>query len=56
MSDKTDIRAPLEGGRSGVEMVASPGAVPIGDGYVRPTDAPGFGLEVTREWLERAAV
>ncbi|MBI2942382.1 MAG: L-rhamnonate dehydratase [Chloroflexi bacterium] len=38
------------------EMVALPGTVPIQDGFVRPTDAPGFGIEVTREWLERAAV
>ena len=38
------------------EMVALPGTVPIKDGFVRPTDAPGFGIEVTKEWLERAAV
>lgn len=38
------------------EMVALPGTVPIKDGYVRPTDAPGFGIEVTKEWLERVAV
>jgi L-rhamnonate dehydratase len=38
------------------EMVALPGTVPIRGGCVRPTDAPGFGIEVTKEWLERAAV
>jgi L-rhamnonate dehydratase len=38
------------------EMVTLPGTVPIKDGYVAPTDAPGFGLEVTLDWLERAAV
>jgi len=38
------------------EMVVLPGTVPIRDGYVRPTDAPGFGLEITREWLEQVAV
>ena len=37
------------------EMVALPGAVPIQDGNVWPTDAPGFGIEVTKQWLERAA-
>lgn len=38
------------------EMVTLPGTVPIKDGFVTPTDAPGFGLEVTLDWLERAAV
>lgn len=38
------------------EMVVLPGTIPIRDGYVRPSDAPGFGLEVTKEWLEQAAV
>jgi L-rhamnonate dehydratase len=38
------------------EMVTLPGTVPIKDGYVAPTDAPGFGIEVTLDWLERAAV
>jgi L-rhamnonate dehydratase len=38
------------------EMVLLPGTVPIKNGFVRPTDAPGFGLEVTRDWLESAAV
>jgi len=34
----------------------NPKTVPIQDGYVRPTDAPRFGIGVTKEWLERAAV
>ena len=38
------------------EMVALPGTVAIKDGFVRPTDAPGFGIEVTQDWLERMAV
>ena len=38
------------------EMVTVPGTAPIRNGRVRPTDAPGFGLEVTREWLEGRAV
>ena len=38
------------------ELVALPGTVPIKDGYVKPTDAPGFGIEVTKDWLERVAV
>ena len=38
------------------EMVVLPGTVPIRDGHVKPTDAPGFGLEITREWLEQVAV
>jgi L-rhamnonate dehydratase len=38
------------------EMVALPGTVPIKDGHVRPTDAPGFGIEVTKDWLEAVAV
>jgi L-rhamnonate dehydratase len=37
------------------EMVRLPGTAVIRDGYLVPSDAPGFGLEVTREWLERAA-
>ncbi len=38
------------------EMVTLPGTAPIKDGFLVPSDAPGFGLEVTHEWLERAAV
>jgi len=37
------------------EMVALPGTAVIKDGYLVPSDAPGFGLEVTMEWLESAA-
>lgn len=38
------------------EMVVLPGTVPVRDGYVRPSDAPGFGVEVTTEWLEAHTV
>jgi L-rhamnonate dehydratase len=38
------------------EMVTLPGTVPIKDGCVKPTDAPGFGIEVTQDWLEHVAV
>jgi L-rhamnonate dehydratase len=38
------------------EMVALPGTVPIRNGRVRPSDAPGFGFEITREWLEGRAI
>jgi len=37
------------------EMTRLPGTPAIENGYVRPSDAPGFGLEITREWLELAA-
>jgi L-rhamnonate dehydratase len=38
------------------ELVSLPGTVPIRNGRVRPTDAPGFGIEATKEWLESRAV
>ncbi|MFN8637197.1 MAG: enolase C-terminal domain-like protein [Chloroflexota bacterium] len=38
------------------ETIALPGTVAIKNGRVRPTDAPGFGLEITREWLEAHSV
>jgi len=38
------------------ETIALPGTVAIKNGRVRPTDAPGFGLEITKEWLEAHAV
>ena len=38
------------------ELVALPGTPAIEDGYVKPSDAPGFGLEVTLDWLEERAV
>ena len=34
------------------EMVLLPGTPVIQDGYVVPSDAPGFGLEITEEWLD----
>ncbi len=38
------------------EMVVLPGTPVIKDGYLVPSDAPGFGLEITRDWIEvRAA-
>jgi len=37
------------------EMTVLPGTVPIRHGRVRPTDAPGLGLEITRDWLETKA-
>ncbi|MFN8524627.1 MAG: enolase C-terminal domain-like protein [Chloroflexota bacterium] len=38
------------------ELISLPGTVAIKNGRVRPTDAPGFGIEVTREWLESRSV
>lgn len=38
------------------EMTLLPGTPVIRDGYVRPSDAPGFGLEITQEWLEQVTV
>jgi L-rhamnonate dehydratase len=38
------------------EMVVLPGTPVIKEGYLVPSDAPGFGLEVTKEWLESVAV
>ena len=37
------------------EMVRLPGTAVIKDGYLVPSDAPGFGIEVSKEWLESAA-
>lgn len=37
------------------EMVALPGTPAIKGGYLIPSDAPGFGIEVTKDWLEAAA-
>jgi L-rhamnonate dehydratase len=37
------------------EMVQLPGTAVIRGGYLTPSDAPGFGIEVTRDWLEAAA-
>ncbi len=38
------------------ERVALPGTPVIKDGYLIPSDAPGFGIEVTKDWLEQKAV
>ena len=38
------------------ELTVLPGTVAIKNGRVRPTDAPGLGLEITREWLESKTV
>ena len=37
------------------EMVVLPGTPVIKDGYLVPSDAPGFGLEITRDWIEERA-
>ena len=55
MGERSEGRGPA-GGAAGGDGRPLPGTVPIRDGRVRPTDAPGFGLEVTREWLEGRAV
>ena len=34
------------------EMVKLPGTSVIKDGYVAPSDAPGFGLEIDEAWIE----
>jgi L-rhamnonate dehydratase len=38
------------------EMTRLPGTPAIQDGYVVPSDAPGFGLEITEAWLEQVTV
>jgi L-rhamnonate dehydratase len=38
------------------EMRCLPGTPVIKDGYLVPSDAPGFGLEISKEWLESKAV
>jgi L-rhamnonate dehydratase len=38
------------------EMTLLPGTPAIEDGYVRPSDAPGFGLEITPAWVEAVTV
>ncbi len=38
------------------ERVLLPGTPVIKDGYLVPSDAPGFGIEVTKEWLDSKAV
>ncbi len=38
------------------EMSLLPGTPAIKDGYLIPSDAPGFGLEVDLDWLNQVAV
>ncbi len=38
------------------ETVDLPGTAVIEDGYLVPSDAPGFGIEVDQDWLEMVAV
>ncbi|HCK11787.1 MAG: L-rhamnonate dehydratase [Gemmatimonadetes bacterium] len=38
------------------EMVQIPGTPVITDGYLIPSDAPGFGMEITNAWIESKAV
>ena len=38
------------------EMVEIPGSAVIVDGYLVPSDAPGFGMEITKEWVESLVV
>ena len=38
------------------EMVYVPGTPPIRDGYLIPSDVPGFGIEATLDWLEDRTV
>jgi hypothetical protein len=38
------------------EMVKLPGTAVIRDGYVTPSDAPGFGLEIDEAWVESVTV
>ena len=40
------LGAPLE------NAVRLPGTAVIKDGYLIPSDAPGFGIEVTQGWIE----
>jgi len=37
-------------------MVLLPGTPVIKDGYIIPSDGPGFGLEITEDWLRDRAV
>jgi L-rhamnonate dehydratase len=38
------------------DMVKLPGTAVIKGGYLVPSDAPGFGIEVDSAWLEQVAV
>jgi len=37
------------------EMITLPGTPAIKGGYLVPSDAPGFGFEITKDWLEAAS-
>jgi len=38
------------------ETVAIPGTAVIEDGYLVPSDAPGFGIDLADAWLDRVTV
>lgn len=38
------------------EMIKIPGTGVIKDGYVKPSDAPGFGMEIDATWIESVSV
>ncbi len=38
------------------QTVALPGTAVIEDGYLAPSDAPGFGIKIDADWLERVTV
>ena len=38
------------------EMVVLPGTPVIKDGYLKPSDAPGFGFEFDLDWVESKAI
>ena len=50
------VRGRLSSSGTLEEMVSLSGTAVIKGGYLVPSDAPGFGIEVGKEWLERAAV
>lgn len=37
-------------------LIELPGTSVIANGYLIPSEAPGFGIEVDRSWLERVAI
>ena len=38
------------------ETVALPGTAVIEDGFLVPSDAPGFGIDLADAWLEKVTV
>ena len=38
------------------EMTVLPGTPAIKNGYVKPSDAPGLGIEITLDWIEERGV